>query len=263
MRGYYTYRSGGLSGSFTPVVKKLILANVAIFILSLPIRSIVWPYFSLVPALAVKKFFIWQFFTYMYLHGGVFHLLFNMFALWMFGSAVESVWGGRRFFQYYTICGIGGGICTWLLSHNYMGITLGASGAIFGVLLAYGMLFPESVIYLYFLIPIKAKHFVILFAVVEFLAGFSYTPDGIGHFAHLGGMLFGWIYIKRGGRLSILPKVGLRMPKKPSIRVVRSESSPRSRQERIDEILDKITTQGIDSLTEEEKRLLDEDPEDD
>jgi membrane associated rhomboid family serine protease len=252
----YYQGGGGIGGGFTPVVKRLLIANVAVFLLSIPLRNIIWPTFALVPALAVKKLYLWQFFTYMYLHGGVFHLVFNMFSLWMFGSMVESVWGGRRFFLYYTICGIGGGICTWLLSPNYAGITLGASGAIFGLLLAYGLLFPESYIFLWFLIPIKAKHFVFLFAALELFAGLNYTPDGVAHFAHLGGMLFGFVYMRLGfpGWRS---KARLRMPRAP-IRIVRSTIAPRTRQEQVDEILDKITSKGIDSLTPDEKRLLEE-----
>ncbi len=273
MPGYYQSSGGGLAGRFTPVVKKLIIANVAVFLFSFVIgpsgRSVLLYYFALVPGLILGKGFVWQFFTYMFLHGSFTHLLFNMFALWMFGSMVESVWGSRKFFQYYTICGIGGGICTWALSHNWMGPTLGASGGIFGLLLAYGMLFPNSYIYLWLLIPVKAKHFVILFAVIELLAGFSYTPDGVAHFAHLGGMLFGYLYIRKG--LPALPSgFKIRMPKKPNIRVVQNEPLSRpgavrsrpgpalSRQDRVDEILDKITQVGIDSLTAEEKRILEE-----
>ncbi len=261
MPGYYQ-SSGGLAGRFTPVVKKLIIANVVVFLFSYIAgptgRHILLYYFSLVPAFILDKGFVWQFFTYMYLHGSFTHLLFNMFALWMFGSMVESVWGGRKFFQYYTLCGIGGGLCTWALSHGWTNPTVGASGGIFGVLLAYGMLFPENYIYLWLLIPIKAKHFVILFAAIELLAGFSYTPDGIAHFAHLGGMLFGYLYIRKG--LPRLPTgFKIRIPKKPAIRVVRNDPSPApSRQDRVDEILDKITQHGIDSLTPEEKRILEE-----
>ncbi|MCK4548097.1 MAG: rhomboid family intramembrane serine protease [Candidatus Eisenbacteria sp.] len=261
MRGNYRQSSGGLAGQFTPVVKKLIIANVAVHFFSMIIGpdglGLLRYYFALVPGLISHKFFLWQFFTYMYLHGSFSHLLFNMFALWMFGSMIESVWGSRRFFTYYTICGIGGGACTWLLSHNWMGPTLGASGAVFGLLLAYGMLFPRNYIYLWFVIPIRAKHFVILFGVIELLAGMSHTPDGIAHFAHLGGMLFGYIYIKRGFQLPMGIKI--RMPKKPGISIVREQPPPaRTRRSGVDEVLDKITTQGIDSLTPEEKRILEE-----
>ncbi len=258
----YSQSSGGLAGRFTPVVKKLIIANIAVFILEFIVgrsgQSIILYYFSLVPAFILQKGFVWQFFTYMYLHGSFTHLLFNMFALWMFGSMVESVWGGRRFFQYYTLCGIGGGICTWALSHSWTGSTIGASGGIFGVLLAYGMLFPESYIFLWFLIPVKAKHFVLIFAAIELMAGISYTPDGIAHFAHLGGMLFGYLYIRKG--IPGFPRgFRIRIPKKPAIRVVRRDAGPRrSRQNHVDEILDKITQRGIDSLTAEEKRILEE-----
>lgn len=161
-----------------------------------------------------------QLITYMFMHGNFEHLFFNMFALWMFGYTLENVWGPRRFLLFYVVCGIGAGLCqevvqyiqyaVQLSGYDYVNIrgmhmpmaqylnlmtTVGASGAIYGLLLAFGMLFPESRIYLYFFIPIKAKWFVIGYAVIELLSGFLGSGN-VAHFAHLGGMLFGLLLIR-------------------------------------------------------------------
>lgn len=161
-----------------------------------------------------------QLITYMFMHGNFEHLFFNMFALWMFGYTLENVWGPRRFLLFYVVCGIGAGLCqevvqyiqyaVQLSGYDYVNVqgmhmpmaqylnlmtTVGASGAIYGLLLAFGMLFPESRIYLYFFIPIKAKWFVIGYAVIELLSGFLGSGN-VAHFAHLGGMLFGLLLIR-------------------------------------------------------------------
>ena len=171
----------------------------------------------------------WQLLTYMFMHGNFSHLFFNMFALWMFGNTLENIWGTKRFLLFYILCGLGAGLMqegvqyieyvTKLSQYqnvnmggsiipmgqylNYM-TTVGASGAIYGLLLAFGMMFPNSMIYLYFLVPIKAKWFVIGYAVIELLTGIFYTSDGVAHFAHLGGMLVGLVILliwKKKGRL--------------------------------------------------------------
>ena len=136
-------------------------------------------------------FRIWQPVTYMFMHANLEHIFFNMFALWMFGYVLENFWGTKRFLIYYFVCGIGAGLLTLLIPG---GLTVGASGAVYGIPLAFGMTFPEERIYLYFLMPIKAKWFVIGYAVIELLEGLFVT-DGIAHFAHLGGMLFGLLLI--------------------------------------------------------------------
>jgi membrane associated rhomboid family serine protease len=196
---YYTADEGGL----TPVVKKLIIINVVVFCLQLIFDTNLGftRIFGLVPASLFGKLMLWQVFTYMFLHGGVIHLAFNMFALWMFGLDIERRWGSRRFLFYYLFTGVGAGIITYLSSINSMVPNIGASGAIFGILVAYGMMFPYRTILVSFIFPMKARNVVILFAVLEFFASFAHTPDGIGHFAHLGGMLFGYLYLKNEGRL--------------------------------------------------------------
>lgn len=179
---------------------------------------------------ASAKFHPYQLITYMFMHGSVSHILFNMFALWMFGSAIENFWGPKKFLGYYLFTGIGAAlthyaivyyqlnpalteISNYISSHNLnpaeldqvyqqrtellnAPIVVGASGAVFGLLLAYGMMFPNSLLYVYFAIPIKAKYFVIIYGLIELFSGVASRPgDNVAHFAHLGGLLFGFILI--------------------------------------------------------------------
>lgn len=172
-----------------------------------------------------------QLITHIFMHGSFTHLFFNMFALWMFGKILENIWGEKRFLIYYMITGIGAAFIHLLISqYQIISIsnqipelvsiaiegkynpsiplskkltqliitpTVGASGAVFGLLLAFGMLFPNALLYLYFAIPIKAKYFVIGYGILELYAGISNNPaDNVAHFAHLGGMIFGYILIK-------------------------------------------------------------------
>lgn len=216
--------------SIPTITKNLLIINVLAWVASLvlfrygiDLDSILGLHFFL-----ASKFHIYQFFTYMFVHASydmygqiVFsHVFFNMFALWMFGNTLENIWGPKRFLLFYVLCGLGAGLLqegvqyieyvTTLSNYqnvnmqgniipmseylNYM-TTVGASGAIYGLLLAFGMMFPNSLIYLYFAIPIKAKWFVIGYAVIELLSGIFSSGDHVAHFAHLGGMLVGWIII--------------------------------------------------------------------
>jgi membrane associated rhomboid family serine protease len=262
---YYGYRTLSLGpGEITKAVKYLLLANVGVFFLEFLWGSELINLFGLTPAL-VKKGFVWQLFTYMFLHGGFFHILFNMFALWMFGCEIERSWGTKEFLKYYFITGVGAGFFTFFLSFNSRIPTIGASGAIFGILVAFAMMFPDRPIYLYFLFPVKAKYLVIFFAVIEFFASFRHTSDGIGHFAHLGGMIIGYIYIKSDWRISsffrssryldYLKNLGYRHRMK-SINKKREREQQLS--EKVDDILDKINRVGFDHLTKEEKKTLEE-----
>ena len=136
----------------------------------------------------------WQLLTYGFLHGGFNHLFFNMFALWMFGLQLEKAWGSQRFALYYVVCVIGAAI-TQLIVQQLSGAyypTIGASGAVFGLLLAYGVMWPENrILLIFFPVPIKAKWFVLIYAVVELLFGITKAMPGVAHFAHLGGLFFG------------------------------------------------------------------------
>ncbi len=260
--GYRTYSFG--PGGITKAVKYLLLANVGIFVLEFLWGSELIYLFGLTPVL-VKKGFIWQPVTYMFLHGGLFHILFNMFALWMFGCEIERTWGTREFVKYYFITGIGAGLFTFILSFNSNVPTIGASGAIFGILVAFALMFPNRLIYLYFIFPVKAKYLVIFFAVIEFLASFRHTSDGIGHFAHLGGMVIGYLYIKSDFRIPRLFRLSTYLTSLKNFRHKRrmeAINKKREREqrlmERVDQILDKINQVGYDNLTKEEKKTLEQ-----
>ncbi|RKZ21531.1 DUF1751 domain-containing protein [bacterium] len=151
--------------------------------------------FSLIPRLFMRGE-VWRIFTYMFLHGGFFHIFFNMYVLYLFGNELEYFWGTREFIKYYFICGAGAGFIYALINfHSYIPV-LGASGAIFGLLVAYGILFPERHIIIFPLfIPMKVKHAVILFGIIEFL-GMMAGRDNIAHLAHLGGLLVGYLYLR-------------------------------------------------------------------
>ncbi len=139
------------------------------------------------------NFRLWQPLSYMFMHGSLDHLFFNMFSLWMFGTTLENYWGSRRFLFYYLVCGIGAGLLNLLVPGVH--VSVGASGAIYALLLAFGMMFPNEYIYLYFLVPIKTKWFIIGMIAIELFEGIFRSYDGIAHFAHLGGMFIGLILI--------------------------------------------------------------------
>jgi len=190
------------------MVKRLIIITSAAFVLTyIPLQifqsqffDYIFALFALQSDLVIHRLYLWQLVTYLFLHGGWFHIIFNMFALWMFGSDLESTWGGKKFLYYYFLTGIGAGILDVTLNALFRpgmpSATIGCSGAVYGLLLAYGMLFPERLIYLYMIIPIKAKWFVVIMGAIEFVSSFGGPGSGISHFAHLGGMLFGYLYLR-------------------------------------------------------------------
>ena len=144
---------------------------------------------------AVQSLFVWQLFTYMFLHGGITHLLFNMLTLWFFGTQLERDWGTRRFLKYYFYCGIAAGVCVLAANMavgDWVRPTIGASGAIFGVLVAFGVLYPNQTVLMNFLFPIKAKYMVMIYAAIELLLTIG-PNTGVSTVAHLGGMAFGYV----------------------------------------------------------------------
>lgn len=185
---------------FPPAVKHLLIINGIFFVgLSTPgIAQFLFEYGALWP-IGSGLFQPWQLVSYMFLHGGIGHIFFNLFALWMFGQSIENFWGTKRFTVFYFLTGIGAAIL-----HMFIGgggaPTIGASGAVYGILLAFGMMFPNREIMLLFPpIPMKAKYFVAIFGVIELISGISRTDSGVAHFAHLGGMLVGFLLIKYWG----------------------------------------------------------------
>ena len=306
------------------VTKNLLIINILVFIatyvvrgLNIDLNDILGLHFFL-----ASDFRIWQFFTYMFMHGGFTHILMNMFMLWMFGMVVENVWGPKKFLFYYIVCGVGAGLCQELAQYGtylveglahfdslrigttvlpmnvYLNMmnTVGASGAIYGVLLAFGMLFPEERMFIIPIpIPIKAKWIVMGSIVVELFSAIGTSNDGVAHLAHLGGMLFGFILIRywkkhpysgygdfgmnrghqffdrmkntweqRGGRDTRNATNGSSESWSNTSQSNNANNrsdwdynaQKKQQQEEVDRILDKIRKSGYDSLTKDEKQKL-------
>ena len=199
------YRAAlGLGGRLTPGIKWLLIANFSVYVLQVLMLRLTGArmdaLFGLSASDVFHRLYLWQLVTYMFLHSPIWltHILLNMLMLWMFGTDIERAWGTRLFLKYYFICGIGAGITTILTFPDVP--TIGASGALFGIMLAYAMQFPHRQIYLWFLFPMRAWVFVMACAGIE-LFNLLGLPDGIAHSAHLGGMLVGYLYLKRAWRL--------------------------------------------------------------
>lgn len=200
----------------TPIVKHFIIINVIMFALTLLAENFMLEKFALF-YFNSPFFKRYQLISYIFMHGGFMHILFNMYSLYIFGSVLESVWGGKKFFIYYMVTGIGAALFHLFITYlriesgvldPYLASIIpmvGASGAIYGLLLAYGVLFPNNVLTLFFPpVSLKAKYMVFVFGGLEFLLGLGGSGDGVAHFAHLGGMLFGFVILmiwKRGNKL--------------------------------------------------------------
>ena len=189
-------------GPLSTALKALIGANVLMFLVTTFAPTVV-PYLGLVPSLVLRQFWLWQIATYMFLHGGIFHILFNMLALWMFGTELERMWGTHRFLKFYFVTGIGAGALTVLFStlpfafaqQVQHAIVIGASGAIYGLLLAYALYFPDRPIYMYFVFPIPAKVFVAIMGAIAFFSSLG-EAGGTANATHLGGLLVGYLFLK-------------------------------------------------------------------
>ena len=212
--------SYGSSFSFGPgpistALKALIGANIVVFFAQ-AIFPILTEALGLHPAFVLQSFWIWQLATYMFLHGGIFHIVFNMLALWMFGAELERIWGTRYFLKFYFVTGIGAGALTVLVSLLPFGFTrqlqhvniIGASGAIYGLLLAYAMYFPDRPIYMYFVFPIPAKIFVAIMGAIAFFSSLS-EAGGTANATHVGGLLVGYLFLK-GARIHPISEVKYR-----------------------------------------------------
>lgn len=204
----YAARPTGLSYSFgpgplTPAIKWLIIANVVMFVATLVHRPIIL-YLGLIPEMVVESLWMWQPATYLFLHGGVFHILFNMLGIWMFGVELERRWGTQFFLKYYAVTGIGAGVTVIVVgllpfaatAVTYQAVTIGASGALYGLLMAFALYYPDRPILMFLLFPIPAKYFVMIIGAIAFL---SAPGSQVSQAAHLGGLLFGYLYL-RGGR---------------------------------------------------------------
>jgi membrane associated rhomboid family serine protease len=193
---YQTMSFGG--GAVTPVVKFLLIVNVGVFFLQLFLPSEVLLLFGLVPYSVWHSFYLWQLFTYQFLHGGLGHIIINMLGLWMFGCDLERRWGSDFFLRYYFVSVLGGGILNAMLLPSQTVPSIGASAGVYGILLAYGLIYPNRIVYIYFLFPIKMKYLVIFMGLISLYSSLAATQGGIAHLAHLGGMAFGYLYLRGG-----------------------------------------------------------------
>ena len=293
-----------------PMTKNLLIVNFLAFVATwvLELRGIDLTSLLGLHFFLASDFHIYQFFTYMFLHGGLTHIFFNMFALWMFGNVIEQVWGPKKFLFYYICCGVGAGLVQEVVQYGtymYEGLaayqyvntgtvqmttdayinlwtTIGASGAVYGILLAFGMIFPNERLFIIpFPFPIKAKWLVVGYIAIELFSAMSAPGDGVAHTAHLGGMLFGWILIRywknhpdssqrfgRSNGMEFFDRMKRKFDERQqSSRMTAEHTNYREtdeeynarqhqNQEEIDAILDKIRKSGYDSLTKEEKQKL-------
>jgi membrane associated rhomboid family serine protease len=203
----YTYDRG--EPGLTPAVKWILVANVLAFIVQIFRPNLfewwfaLWPHSERVVLMPtgtlLNQFYPWQLVTYGFLHGNFMHIAFNMFGLWIFGQSIEQALGTKRFTIYYFVCVIGAGLIQLLVAQltGSYAYTVGASGAIFGLLMAFGLMFPRTEIMMIFLpVPIEARYFVMIYGAMELINGVTNTHSGVAHFAHLGGMVFGFFLLQ-------------------------------------------------------------------
>lgn len=263
------YRSKNVTKGW---VVKLIAINCLVFLVQ-QIAVQLYPldyitaYFGLTPAIVLKKGYVWQIFTYMFLHSEFFHILFNMYALFVFGIMIEGMWGSRKFLGYYLFCGVGAGISIFVINYalGNMGSyipTIGASGAVFGLLLAFGILYPEIEVLLFFFIPMKARTMVIVFGGFELFMELSGGMANISHVGHLGGLLFGIIYFlifEKGRSLKWKFKKWNATHDRPfmhsDVPIVKGISDPTNEMKK--NIIAKLKNgEGLDSLSEDEYQFV-------
>ncbi|MFZ1290740.1 MAG: rhomboid family intramembrane serine protease [Melioribacteraceae bacterium] len=291
---YNDYRPRGFGGFsfFPPVIKNILIINGIVFFISIIAQNIViggvlldnliTKYFALIPFSNVYwNFMPWQLVTYQFLHGGFSHIFFNMLMLWMFGMEIENIMGSKKFLIFYLLAGIGGGILQLLLGSGSAPI-IGASGAVYGVMVAFAMYFPDRLIYIYFLIPVKAKYLIVFMMVIEFLS--VGDASFVAHLAHLGGAVIGFLFVMldrknnynfdrifenfksksdRSENLNFKKKkspfsFGKKDAEEAEFYDINStkQNDEKITQETIDKILDKISQSGYQNLTEKEKKIL-------
>lgn len=298
--GYYRPGGGGGWSYFPPVIKNLLIINGVIYLLQMLGQSVaidgmrgsdvILRYFALMPPDS-GDFQIWQFITYQFLHGSFSHIFFNLFALWMFGMELENLWGSKKFLIFYLTAGVGGAIFHLMFSTLFQGViqaVIGASGAIFGVMVAFGLMFPDRYILFYFIIPLKTKYFIAFLILINVLA-VDDPGSGVAHLAHIGGAVFGFFFLlfdknlgfdmrnrisswrtrfykdDAGGRFNRGDKGFFssggqsnqqNTPRNVEDARYKDVENQTVSQEEIDRILDKISQSGYKNLTENEKKIL-------
>lgn len=269
------YRQQGYGSSFsfggglTPWVKRLLIANVVVYLAMLAVPSL-GAWLAFVPADTFVR--PWTAVTYMFVHAGFFHLFFNLLILYFFGPPLESMWGGTEFMKFYLVAGLGGAVFSYVFAFNTA--VVGASAAIYGVMLAFAMNWPDMRVYVWFLFPVKIKWLVVFLAAVSILSLMGGQQDGVAHFAHLGGFAGGFLYLKLQDRVGMQLGQLRKTVAKRKFDVTaggagrgdgddgRRTPRPGSREEErvldeVDRVLDKISESGLQSLSDDELDLLD------
>lgn len=265
-------------GPLTPMVLRIMIANGAVFffvtvlsLISASAGGAVIRIFALSHEGLALEFKIWQLLTYMFLHVDFFHIFMNLFGLWMFSGDLEEQWGSAAFFKFYIFSGIGAGICIAFMNviiyENYgiSPLTMGASGALYAVLLAYGLTWPNREVLLWFVLPVKMKYLVIFFGLIEFFGSLNMAAGvggNVSHIGHLGGILAGFLYLKivmnRAKMTNRRAGFFAEIMRKRKIEQTKKRIEKRNEAKRIiDELLEKIARQGMSSLTSEERKKLD------
>lgn len=266
-RGSFSFGFG-----LTPWVKNLIIANVAIFMIDYMMQGRLGVYMAFVPGRVLYE--PWTLITYMFAHGGFWHLFLNMLVLFFFGPPLEQRWGSTEFFKYYFICGLGGAALSFIFAP--MSPIIGASAAVYGVMLAFALNWPDSPIYIWGILPVKAKYLVMFMAAISIMSMFgSGRGDNIAHAAHLGGFAAGFVYLRLGspggglgGLRKMMNRRKLKVVSQDEPRASTGRTPPATRRrgsgeeekllDELDRVLEKISTQGMSSLTPQERKLLDE-----
>lgn len=257
----YQEKTFGFQQGLTPGIKYLLIANVAVFLVQMALPALrLERLFGLVPYAIAHNLHVWQVVTYMFLHGGFWHIFFNMLTLWMFGSDLERQWGTRGFLKFYFVTGVGAGVITFLLQLNSSVPVIGASGAIYGVLVAFAVSYPNRLVYIWFLFPIKVKYLVMILIGLGLMASWNQHAGGIAHFTHLGGALIGYLYLKADWRVPNWMRklrLKLRRTRKPKLTHAQPPAPGDDLMEEVDRILDRIKeVGGYEHLTEREKKIL-------
>ena len=265
-RGSFSFGFG-----LTPWVQRLIVINTVVFFLNY-MNSAVNYYLAFVPLEILVR--PWSVVTYMFAHGNFMHLFFNMLGLFFFGPPLEARWGSREFIKFYFICGLGGAALSYVFAPASP--IIGASGAVYGIMLAFAMNWPEMPIYIWGIFPIQARVLVLILAAFSLLSAFSGSQSNIAHFAHLGGFAAGFLYLKfdrPGGtlrrfkklsakrRMTVVPGAREKTPARPATRPTEQRPADANEARLLDEldrVLEKISTDGMSSLTPAERRLLDD-----
>ncbi len=266
----YRDRSTGYSFGYglTPWVKRLLIANLVVYLAMLALPAL-GAWLALVPSQTLTR--PWTLVTYMFVHGGFFHLFFNMIILFFFGPPLEGLWGGREFLKFYLVAGLGAAAFSYIFAFD--AAVVGASGAMYGVMLAFAMNWPDMPIHIWGILPVKAKWLVGFLVAVSILSLVGGQDDGVAHFAHLGGFVTGFLYLKLDDQLTNRVKRLREFVHRRKLTVTTGSEegagdgpvpSRRTRRgedqvlDEVDRVLDKISESGLQSLSEDELRLLDQ-----